>query len=99
MRSLLQRSNLEFQEIEQDGQGDSSKMGSLLWTEAEAHVPVSFEIQLDKRYVETSNRSKILHELPVSEQTRQVLDQRLGWSARWRLAPALVFHALGPVWV
>ncbi|MEC7113528.1 MAG: hypothetical protein VXW79_01070, partial [Bacteroidota bacterium] len=73
--ALLQRSNLEFQEIEQDGQGDSSRMASLLWREAEAHVPVSFEIQLDKRCIETINGKRLLDELPLSEQTRRVLDQ------------------------
>lgn len=75
VKSLLQRPNLEFREIQQDGQGDTARIATLLWQEAESHVPVSFEIQLDKRFISLTERTHLGSELPLSEQTLRVLDK------------------------
>ena len=73
VKELLLRPNMEFQELQQDGEGDPARTGTLLWEEALGHVPVSFEIQLDKRFAVLTEKAHLIAQLPVDDLTRKLL--------------------------
>lgn len=62
----LTQDNLRFQQTHQDGIGDSTALGRLLWEHAQQGITVSFEAQLDKKSLKLSPISKRKTELPLS---------------------------------
>jgi DNA-binding response OmpR family regulator len=64
--AVLTQDNLQFQQTHQDGVGDSTALGRLLWEHAQQGITVSFEAQLDKKSLKLSPISKRRTELPLS---------------------------------
>ena len=75
VQALLDSDQLEFCELHQDGEGDPSRLAKLLWREAQSHVPLSFEIQLEKRFIGLTDHARLLDQLPISEATQEILER------------------------
>jgi CheY-like chemotaxis protein/tetratricopeptide (TPR) repeat protein len=69
----LRKGDLTFQPTHQDCSGDSAALGRVLWAHAQDTVTVSFEIQLDKRALQSGPLSPRAMDLPLSLATRKVL--------------------------
>ena len=73
LKELLEQEDVQFQAIQQDGVGSSERLARLLWDLAEESVPVSFEIQLEKRRIQHSRYFHLAAELPLSAMTQKIL--------------------------
>ena len=69
----LLNGSLEFQQTHQDGTGDVDTLGLLLWHYANKSVPVSFEMQLDRRALQVSPITERAQSLPLNSATKKVL--------------------------
>jgi|GEM_PF-2823079 len=73
VEEALASNGLSFQATHQDANTDSRPLGQLLWRVAQENVPVSFEVQLERKALALTPRVQRTEELSLSAATQKVI--------------------------